>query len=235
MNYAVIVASGRGTRMGQNIPKQFMTVNDKPVFLYTLEGFQSNDNIDNVILVISEEWRPFVEGYISDNEITKVEKIVDGGNSVQESIYAGVTALPDEVLTDDDLVIIHDGVRPIVNQDVLNNVVDDAKQFGQAVSSVPIKDQIQVVSSERESTQFLNRAKLVKVTTPQAYHALWLKGMYDKAYKDGVGFESSDYTNTMLIKQGVTLHLSVGSDKNLKLTTKEDLDIFNALISLDEY
>lgn len=236
MNYVVVVASGRGTRMGQSVPKQFMTVNDKPVILYTLEGFQNNKNVDAMIVVITEEWRPFVESYISDNNISKVLKIVDGGESVQESLYAGVSSLDSEQLTEDDLIIVHDGVRPIVNEDILNIVISDAKKYGQAVSSVPIKDQIQVIDydSDSDSSKFLDRTRLVKVTTPQAYNAIWLQDMYKEALREKVGFEPSDYTNTMLLKLGVTLHLSSGSDKNLKLTTKEDLDIFNALISLDE-
>ncbi|ORI51684.1 hypothetical protein BMS87_07690 [Leuconostoc pseudomesenteroides] len=236
MNYVVVVASGRGTRMGQSVPKQFMTVNDKPVILYTLEGFQNNKNVDAMIVVITEEWRLFVESYISDNNISKVLKIVDGGESVQESLYAGVSSLDSEQLTEDDLIIVHDGVRPIVNEDILNIVISDAKKYGQAVSSVPIKDQIQVIDSDSDSdsSKFLDRTRLVKVTTPQAYNAIWLQDMYKEALREKVGFEPSDYTNTMLLKLGVTLHLSSGSDKNLKLTTKEDLDIFNALISLDE-
>lgn len=222
--------------MGQSVPKQFMTVNDKPVILYTLEGFQNNKNVDAMIVVITEEWRLFVESYISDNNISKVLKIVDGGESVQESLYAGVSSLDSEQLTEDDLIIVHDGVRPIVNEDILNIVISDAKKYGQAVSSVPIKDQIQVIDSDSDSdsSKFLDRTRLVKVTTPQAYNAIWLQDMYKEALREKVGFEPSDYTNTMLLKLGVTLHLSSGSDKNLKLTTKEDLDIFNALISLDE-
>jgi 2-C-methyl-D-erythritol 4-phosphate cytidylyltransferase len=229
MNIAVIVASGTGARMGQCVPKQFLSVRDKPVLIYTLESFQKNSGIDDIIVVTLEGWENVVKLYAEQFGISKLKQVVLGGETVQESIRNGVDALRD-VASADDLIIIHDGVRPVVNQSVLNNVLKIAKEKGNAVSATLIKDQVQVIDNEESSIKYVDRVALRKVTTPQAYSYAVLKEAYRKAFEMKIGISSSSYTTTMMLDLGHRLYFAKGSDKNLKLTTQEDLDIFKALL-----
>ena len=122
MNIAVIVAGGSGSRMGQEIPKQFINVYDKPVIVYTLEAFQKHPQIDKIIVVCIDGWHDILKAYAKQFDISKLEKIVSGGNSAQESIRNGVYSL-EGLCQNDDIVVIHDGVRPLVDDSVLSDVI----------------------------------------------------------------------------------------------------------------
>lgn len=232
MNVAIILASGTGDRMGKKVPKQFLTVYDKPIIIYTLEGFQHNESIDKIICVCLSGWEQVLKAYCEQFNINKLVDIIPGGRIGQESIYNGLVSAKQHV-TDEDLVIIHDGVRPMVNNKVLNNVIEIANEEGNAVTSTKVTDQIQVATTENSSKGYYKRDGLRKVTTPQAYKFKFIMDAYEKALKTGIGFSSSAYANTMLLDQGETLNFAEGSDKNLKLTTVEDLDIFKSLLKTE--
>jgi 2-C-methyl-D-erythritol 4-phosphate cytidylyltransferase len=170
MNYALIIAGGAGNRMGQDIPKQFINVYDKPILIYTLEGFQRHPMIDAIEVVCLDGWHDVLRAYANQFNITKLQGIVSGGNSAQESIRNGVFALEGK-LQDDDIVIIHDGIRPLVDDTVLTDVIQKAKQYGNGVTSLPYNEQIFIVNPEDEKTtrQYIPRETLRRVSTPQAY------------------------------------------------------------------
>lgn len=235
MNYAVIIAGGHGARMGQDIPKQFINVYDKPVLVYTLEGFQRHPLIDSIILVCINGWKDMVWAYAKQFGIDKLTKIVLGGDSGQESIRNGVYAL-EGIAEPDDIIIIHDGVRPLVESDVLTDVVRTAQKYGNAVTSMPYNEQIFVVSEEDPSTttQYIPRETLRRVSTPQAYRFDLLDEGYHRAEAENVGMEGSNYTNTMMVQLGVRLYFAAGSDKNIKLTTKDNLEMFKAYLRQDD-
>lgn len=232
MNIAVIIAGGSGNRMGQDIPKQFINVNDKPVLIYTLEGFQRHPDIHAIGVVCIDGWEKVVQAYANQFNITKLQWIVKGGGSAQESIYNGVKALEGKANADD-VIIIHDGIRPLVESFVLTDVIAKAKEFGNAVTSMPYNEQIFVVSENDEltTTQYIPRETLRRVSTPQAYRYDLLSDKYDEAFRTGVGVKGSNYTNTMMVQLGVTLHFAAGSDKNIKLTTKDDLELFKGYLA----
>ena len=234
MNYAVVIAGGSGHRMGQDIPKQFINVYDKPVLIYTLEGFQRHPQIDAIIVVCIDGWENVVWAYAKQFNITKLKWIVPGGKSGQESIRNGVYAL-EGIAKPDDIVVIHDGVRPLVDEAVLTDVLLVAHKYGNAVTSMPYNEQIFVIDKEDETTtrQYIPRETLRRVSTPQAYRFDLLDSKYHEAFEKEIGIYGS-YTNTMMVELGVTLHFAAGSDRNIKLTTKDNLEMFKAYLKLDK-
>ena len=168
MNVAIIIAGGSGHRMGQDIPKQFINVYDKPVLIYTLESFQRNDLIDAIEVVCIEGWHNVLWAYAKQFNITKVKWVIAGGNSAQESIRNGVDNLKD-VCGPNDNIIIHDGIRPLVDDEVLEDVIAKCNQYGNGVTSLPYNEQIFVIDDEVSTTKYIPRETLRRVSTPQAY------------------------------------------------------------------
>ena len=234
-NIALIIAGGSGHRMGQDIPKQFINVYDKPVIVYTLESFQNHPLIDEIIVVCIDGWHDVLKAYAKQFGITKLVNVVSGGDSAQESIRNGVYSLEGK-LSDDDTVIIHDGIRPLVDIEVLTDVINTAKQYGNAVTSMPYNEQIFIVNSNDNKTtsKFIPRETIRRVSTPQAYTFGLLLKSYKRAFDEKIGIYGSSYTNTMMVELGETLHFAAGSDKNIKLTTKDDLELFKAYIKSEK-
>lgn len=235
MNIAIIIAGGVGKRMGQSIPKQFINVNDKPVLIYTLESFQKHPQIDAIELVCVDGWQDVAKAYSKQYGITKMKWIVTGGKTGQESIRNGVYNLEGKV-KDTDLIIVHDGVRPLVDSEVLTDVIVKGKQYGNAVTSLPYNEQIFVIDSKDPSmtTKYIPRETLRRVSTPQAYNFKLLDDKYHEAFKKQIGIKGSAYTNTMMVDLGVKLHFAIGSDKNIKLTTEDNLDMFKAYLNMEK-
>lgn len=235
MNIGLIIAGGSGHRMGQDIPKQFINVYDKPVIIYTLEGFQRHPQIDAIEVVCIDGWHEVLWAYAHQFNITKLKWIVSGGNTGQESIRNGVFNLEGKA-GPDDVIIIHDGIRPLVDESVLTDVILKAHQYGNAVTSLPYNEQIFVVNPEDEMTtkQYIPRETLRRVSTPQAYRFEKLDWAYHEAFEKEIGIYGSAYTNTMMVELGETLHFAAGSDKNIKLTTRDDLEMFKGYIKKDK-
>lgn len=234
-NIAVIIAGGSGSRMGQDIPKQFINVFNKPVLVYTLESFQRHPLIDKIVVVCIRGWEEVVRAYSRQFNITKLSAIVPGGGTGQESIRNGVFSL-ENIAADDDLIVIHDGVRPLVDPDVLDDVLRKAREYGNAVTSMPYNEQIFVVDDTDPSAtvQYIPREKLRRVSTPQAYRFGLLDSKYHEAFEKNIGITGSNYTNTMMVQLGVKLYFAAGSDKNIKLTTKDNLELFRAYLQQGE-
>jgi 2-C-methyl-D-erythritol 4-phosphate cytidylyltransferase len=235
MNIAIIIAAGTGHRMGQDIPKQFINVYDKPILIYTLEGFQKHSMIDAIEVVCLEGWESMVWAYAKQFGIDKMKWIVKGGKTGQESIRNGVFNLEGKV-AEDDIIVIHDGIRPLIEPFVLTDVIEKATKYGNAVTSIPYNEQIFVVDKEDSSTtlQYIPRETLRRVSTPQAYKFGLLDEKYHEAFAKEIGIFGSSYTNTMMVEFGVRLHFASGSDKNIKLTTKDDLEMFKSYLSKEK-
>lgn len=232
---AVIIAGGSGQRMRQDLPKQFINVYDKPILIYTLEGFQKHPMIDAIEVVCLDGWHDVLWAYAHQFNIDKLKWVVKGGNTGQESIRNGVFNLEGKI-SDDDIVVIHDGIRPLVDDIVLTDVIQKAKKFGNGVTSLPYNEQIFVVNEDDETTtkKYIPRETLRRVSTPQAYIFSKLDWGYHEAFEKEIGIYGSSYTNTMMVELGETLHFAVGSDKNIKLTTKDDLEMFKGYLKMDK-
>ncbi len=235
MNIAIIIAGGSGTRMGQRIPKQFITIHDKPVLIYTLEGFQRHPMIDAIEVVCIDGWQEVVWAYARQYNVDKLKWIVTGGKSGQESIRNGVFNLEGKC-SDSDIIVIHDGIRPLVDESVLTDVIEMAGTKGNAVTSMPYNEQIFIVNEEDPTTtrQYIPRETLRRVATPQAYRFDKLDWAYHEAFEKEIGIYGSSYTNTMMVELGETLHFAAGSDKNIKLTTQDDLELFKGYLEREE-
>lgn len=229
-NVALIVAGGSGKRMGQEIPKQFLTVNDKPIIIYTFENFENNKQVDEIIVVCIDGWHDVLRAFCKQFNITKVKHVVSGGETVQQSIFNGVKAAK-SLYPDDTCLIIHDSIRPLVDESVLSDVIDVCHKHGNAVTSMPYNEQIFLIDDENTTSKYIPRETIRRVSTPQAYQLGKLYDCYERAFKENIGVLGSSYTNTMMVELGETLYLAKGSDKNIKLTTKDDFYIFKAYIS----
>ncbi len=230
MNVAIILAAGSGQRMGQEIPKQFLPVYDKPVLLYTLEGFEKHPEIDAIEVVCLDGWHDVVRAYARQFGIGKLQWIVSGGTTGQESIRNGVFAL-EGICGQDDIVVIHDGIRPLVDESVLSDVIDTCRKYGNGVTSLPYNEQIFVVDDEISTVRYIPRETLRRVSTPQAYRFSKIDWAYHKAFEEGIGIHGSSYANTMMVELGERLYFARGSDKNIKLTTRDDLELFKAYLN----
>lgn len=229
MNTALILAGGSGHRMGLDVPKQFYSVYGKPIIIYTLEGFQKHPLIDAIEVVCIDGWQDYLWAYAKQYNISKLKWMTIGGETGQESIRNGVFNLEGK-LNPSDIVIIHDGIRPLVDETVLSDVILKCQQYGNAVSSLPYNEQIFVMDDERSTTKYIPRETLRRVSTPQAYKFDKLLWGYKTAFEEKRGIFGSSYTNTMMVELGERLFFAAGSDKNIKLTTKDDLEIFMAYL-----
>ena len=226
---AIVIAGGIGSRMGRDIPKQFITVKGKPILAYTLEGFQRHPSIDAIEVVCVEGWEDDVWGYVEKYGITKLKWITKGGASGQESIRNGIYNLKDKCSCDD-TIIIHDGIRPLVEDDIIDDIIEKCNHYGNAVTSMPYNEQIFLLDDEISTVKYIPRETLRRVSTPQAYKYQLLDKKYHEAFEKEIGIYGSSYTNTMMVELGVRLYFAKGSDRNIKLTTPGDLEIFEAMI-----
>lgn len=229
-NIALVVAAGKGQRTRQDIPKQFINVYDKPIIIYTLENFQKHPDIDSIIVSCLDGWHDILRAYAKQYGITKLADIVMGGNTVQESYRNGVFALKGKA-RDNDIVVLHDGIRPMIDEDVLSDVIVTCRKYGNGVSSLPYNEQIFRKKDEISTEEYINRDTLRRVQTPQAYRYGKLLWAYEKAFREEIGIYGPAYANTMMVDLGETLYFASGSERNIKITTAEDIEIFKAFLS----
>ena len=231
MNIAILTASGIGSRIGQDIPKQFIHVENKPVIIYTLEKFQHHPEIDEICVVILKGWEQMVKAYAEQFGITKLKIITTGGASGQESIFKGLTAVKEAHPDEDVTVLIHDGNRPLVSNEIISDALATYQQFGNAVAAIPTTEVVFVLDEPQStsSSESLNRDLLLRTQTPHVYHLDKILSLYHKALEQGI----TDVAASCQMMQvfGEKSYFSLGSEKNLKITTVEDLDIFKALLS----
>lgn len=230
MNIVLLTAGGTGNRMGQDIPKQFMPIDNKPVIIYTMEAFQRHPEIDGICVICLKGWEVVLQSYANQYNITKLRWIFEGGNSNQESIFRGITGLKDSGCSDDDIILVQDGVRPLVSERIISENISTCKKFGYAVTGLTCKEAImeQVDDTVREID--IPRERLVRTQTPHTYRLGTLLDGHKKAKEKGI--ENTVASCTLFSALGITeQHLVRGSEQNgLKLTSPEDVELFKALL-----
>ena len=226
-NIALIIAGGSGQRMGQDIPKQFLTVNEKPVIIYTLEAFQKHAEIDGIVVVCLEGWEQVLRAYVKQFNITKLKDIVTGGENGQESIRKGIFAL-EKQFDPCDLVLVHDAIRPMVSVDIISDCIVKNRQYGCAIATVPCAEAMLQTDDGVISSGSYPRDRLKRTQTPQGFQIGKLAQLHREALERGI--DNSIASCTLMIEMGEQVYFSAGSEKNLKLTTVEDIDIFKALL-----
>lgn len=226
MNIALILAGGSGSRTEQSVPKQFISIYEKPIILYTLEAFERHPDVDAIIVSCISGWHDVLKGYAAADGITKLRWVIDGGENGQASARNALLTLED-VCDSEDIVIIHDAVRPMISQEIITDCIAKAKEFGSGLSAVRCQETIMRTNDGETGHIGIDRNDIMRVQTPQAYKygkALW-------AHKEALnrGITNAVYTNTLMMDLGEELHFSLGSNKNIKITTLEDIDMFKAL------
>lgn len=227
MNIAMIIAGGSGNRMHQDIPKQFLTVNEKPVIIYTLEVFQKHPAIDEIVVVCIEGWEQVLWAYVRQFNLSKVVSIVKGGECGQNSIYKGLKEI-EKGHVQDDIVLIHDAIRPMVSEEIISDCINKTIEYGSAVATIPCAEAMLISENQENSNQIFDRNNLKRTQTPQGFHVGKLIDIHRKAIAQGI--TNSTASCTLMIEMGEKVYFSKGAEKNLKLTTVEDIDIFKALL-----
>ena len=231
MTIAILTASGTGTRMGQEIPKQFLNVNDKPVIVYTMERFQNNKEIDGIVVVTLPEWIEFIRVYARQYGIAKLKAVVPGGKTGQESIEKGVSAVA-EFADADTVVMINDGNRPMVDDAIISDSLSVFRKHGSAVAVIPCTEVVFRSESDSDSEEEIPRESLWRTQTPHTYTLKKLQWAIAQAKeKDLSGMAAMCQ---LMSRLGEKTYYSKGSEKNLKLTTLDDMEIFKALLSAEK-
>lgn len=230
MNIALIIAGGRGMRMGQEIPKQFLTVADKPVIAYTLEAFQKHPDVDVIAVVCVEGWDSILAAYARQYGITKLRHIIPGGENGQGSIRNGVFEL-EKHYSPDDLVLVHDAIRPMVSQDIISGCIATAREHGSAIVTIPCQEAMLETEDQVSTHSTYPREKLKRTQTPQGFALGRLADAHRRALEKDI--TNSVASCTLMVELGETVYFCAGSEKNIKLTTPDDMEIFKALLQLE--
>lgn len=228
MNIALIIAGGSGARMHQDIPKQFLTVNERPVIVYTLEAFQRHPEIDTIAVVCIEGWEQVLRAYANQFNITKLQYIIPGGKNGQDSIRNGVYEL-EKHFSARDIVLIHDAIRPMVSAEIISDCIRVTSQYGNAITVIPCAEAMMQTEDGSISTGSYPRDKLRRTQTPQGFFLGNICEIHRRALEAGI--TNSVASCTLMIEMGEQVYFSAGSEKNIKLTTVEDIDIFKALLA----
>lgn len=227
-NIALLIAGGSGNRMHQDIPKQFITVNERPVIVYTLEAFENHPAIDAIAVVCIQGWEQVLWAYAKQFNITKLKYIVPGGKNGQDSIRNGVFEL-EKHFDKDDLVLIHDAIRPMVSAEIISDNIRVAREFGNAITVIPCAEAMMQTEDGVVSVGSYPRDRLKRTQTPQAFKIGDICDLHRRALEAGI--TNSVASCTLKIEMGEQVYFSAGSEKNIKLTTVEDIDIFKALLA----
>ncbi|MBQ8533637.1 MAG: 2-C-methyl-D-erythritol 4-phosphate cytidylyltransferase [Clostridia bacterium] len=227
MNIALIIAGGSGQRMHQNIPKQFLTVDERPVIVYTLEAFQKHPAIDAIAVVCIEGWENMLWAYANQFNISKLKYIVHGGKNGQDSIRNGVYELRKH-FAEDDVVLIHDAIRPMVSEEIISDCIAKTKTHGCAIAVIPCAEAMVVTDDGDSAMVSYPRDQLKRTQTPQGFTLGKICDLHKRALEKGI--TNSVASVTLMIEMGEKVFFSAGSEKNIKLTTTDDIDIFKALL-----
>ncbi len=217
MNCAVIVAAGSGKRMGASIPKQFLELDGRPILSYTIEKFDTSEDIDEIVIVTNAENTEYVKNVIA-TPFKKVKTVVAGGAERSNSVFNGLSALDKSC----DTVLIHDGVRPFVTHEQIKRIIDKTREYGCCVLGMPVKDTIKLCDSGGIVQTTPDRNLLWQAQTPQAFSYDIILNAHKQAIADG--FQCTD--DSMLTERlGHKTVMVEGSYENIKITTPEDMDI----------
>ena len=235
MKYELIFAGGTGSRMrGSTKPKQFLELNGKPIIIHTIEHFDYHSEIDEIFVVCHSDWIKYLKEKLNRFHIKKVKSIVPGGNTGQESIRNGLFAIRDSLKNDDDkaIVLIHDGVRPLIDEKTITDNIESVRNFGNAITIAPAIETIIETDDESEITKIHDRSHCQLARAPQSFY---LKDILEAHYKSIENNESEMIDSaTMMYHYGNELHTVEGPVENIKITTPMDYYLFRAIVEARE-
>lgn len=236
MNIAVILAGGVGSRVGADRPKQFIEVLGKPVLYYTIEVFQKHPEIDAIEVVCHKSWKDYLKKMVVEYSLNKVKWVTDGGDTFQESVLNGVNYLEDKI-SKDDIILVHFGASPFITEDIISDCIRVCEKKGNAISTIDyfllsgVKHSLKSVDDPENFTEeYIDRDTVACMNSPHAFKYGFIKDMYDEAIETGVINEVEPHTTTLMYKMGKRIYFAKGSQTNVKITRKEDLELFEGYV-----
>ncbi len=227
-NIALIIAGGVGNRMGQDIPKQFLNVYDKPVIVYTMECFQHHPEINGIVVVCIDGWHEMVKSYAKQFGIAKLDSVISGGNTGFESISKGTKEV-ERLQGGDSLILVHDAIRPNLSEEIISENIKVCHEKGNAITCIPCQEAMLYTDDREMSKKSINRDHLLRPQTPQTFYVKDLRKAQEEALAKGM--QNTTASCTLMIEMGYPVYKADGSEKNVKLTTPDDIEIFKALIN----
>ena len=236
MNYAMILAAGVGQRMRNGgMPKQFLKIHDKPIVIYTLEKFELNEDIDKIVVVCHGNYVEYMQKLIEHYQISKVIKVIVGGKDRQTSLIRGLDAIKQDDAKNDDIVIIHDGVRPLVSDRTIYENVRVAKETGCAITVRAVTESVVVTDKEEVKLEdFKKRAATYSMTSPQSFQFKIIEEAY--LSQEGMEDEKLPLLDAAMVvaNKGGKIHLVKEQSPNIKITTPEDYYMLKAILEFEE-
>ena len=232
-NIGVIFAGGVGTRMrSKDTPKQFLRVHDKPIIIHTLEHFENNTDVDAVVIACVEEWIPHLRNLLYTYRIEKVKKVVKGGATGQLSIYNGLLAAKEIAGSENAIVLIHDGVRPLINAELLTKNIECVRNNGSSVTASVVKETIVVADENGKVLQVPSREQSRVAKAPQCF---WLNDILS-AHNRALRENKTNYIDSCTLMQhyGYSLFMVDGPYENIKITTPDDFYMMRAILDAKE-
>lgn len=229
MNIAILTAAGVGSRLGQDVPKQFLSINDKPLIVYTMEKFQQHKDIDYIAVVCLEGWEGMLKAYAKQFGIDKLRWIFKGGETGMKSIQNAVFGLEKE-LNNDDIVLVQDGIRVNTSDKIITDCIAMTKEKGVAIATIPLAEAPYYI--EDGETKELDRNKLLRTQTPHGIRFKKLVEIHKEANQKGI--KDTVATCTLMTELGYPIYFYHGSETNLKITTLDDIEIFKALLAAEK-
>lgn len=233
MNIAVIFAGGVGSRMhSKDRPKQFLEMYNKPIIIHTLEFFEKHSEIDAIVVVCVEDWIPYFETLLYKFRIEKVKKVVSGGETGQLSIYNGLKAAKELSKDDKTIVLIHDGVRPLISEKLITDNIEAVKKFGNSITSGVVKETIVEIDDNSDILLVPDRAHSRVAKAPQCFYLDEILTSHNRALGEGI----TDFVDscTMMQYYGYKLHMTDGPYENIKITTPDDFYTMRAILEAKE-
>ena len=230
---AIILAGGVGSRVGAGRPKQFIEVLGKPVLAYTIEIFQNNPQIDAIEVVRHKKWKEYLMGMIEQSGLSKVKWIADGGDTFQDSVMSGINNLKDTIKPDD-YVMIQYGAAPFTSDKIVNDVIRVMKDKGSAITATPCYQLLGSNDENATSKTWVDRDKYIQIACPYGFRFDYLLNVYERAKKKGLIEKVEPHTTSLMYTLGDRLYQAYGDQTNIKITTKEDLALFEGYVLLQQ-
>lgn len=226
---AIILAGGIGSRVGADRPKQFIEVFGKPVLAYTIEIFQNNTQIDAIEVVCNKKWKNYLIRMLQKYNLNKVRWIVDGGETFQESVMNGINYLKNKI-SQNDYILIQYGAAPFTSNKIVEDVIRVMREKGSAVTATPCYQLLGSNDENATSKTWIDRDKFIQIACPYGFKFSYLLDIYERAQKQDLIDSIEPHTTSLIYALGDILYQAYGDQTNIKITTKEDLELFKGYI-----
>lgn len=233
MNIAIIFAGGSGVRMGAGVPKQFLEINGKPIIIHTLQLFQYHEEIDKIYLSVLKDYISYMKELVEEYHLSKVVKIISGGETAQDTIYNTLKAAEEEN-PGDSVVLLHDGVRPFVSYEVISKNIEGVHKNGNAITCTPCYETIMISKDGKSVDSVPFRKETYAAQAPQSFYLKDIIAAHDAIRNTEARYENMVDACTIIRSQGIEAHMVEGNRGNIKVTTPEDVYMFRALLQYKE-